>query len=243
MRLAILGFLALLPISEGPVAAADNAMSLVLGFSPDGRTFSFEEYGVQDGSGFPYSSIYVIDTATDQWVGGTPIRVLSEDETTSLESVRGDALDKARPILTSRHVDEPGSVLASNPITEASADPHFVSFRTRDYSLPTSEKPYELRLDEVALPAPDCPDMDLGQPFQGFRLTLTDPDGKPHVLQDDQQLPKSRRCPLSYGISEVDIFFPPAGQPVLVVLVNVFSYGFEGYDRRFLAVTGPLPAS
>ncbi|MCB1487238.1 MAG: DUF2259 domain-containing protein, partial [Bauldia sp.] len=86
-------------------------------------------------------------------------------------------------------------------------------------------------------------DMDLGQPFQGFRLTLTDPDGQAHVLSSDQQIPKSRRCPLSYGISEVDVYFPPNGQPVLVVLVNVFSFGFEGYDRRFLAVTGPLPGS
>ncbi len=243
MRLAIFALLALLPISIGPAAAADNAASLILGFSPDGRYFAFEEYGVQDGSGFVYSTIYVIDTSRDQWVGGTPVRVRSDDETMELAAVRADAMDKARPVLSSHHIGEPGAVLASNPITETSADPHFVSFRTRDYALPTSEKPYELRLEEFELPAPDCPDMDLGQPFQGFRLTLTDPNGQAHNLLNDQQIPKSRNCPLFYGISEVDIFFPPAGDPVLVVLVNVFSYGFEGYDRRFLAVTGPLPAS
>ncbi|MCB1487241.1 MAG: DUF2259 domain-containing protein, partial [Bauldia sp.] len=165
MRRAILIFLAVFAMSAGPVAAADNASSLVLGFSPDGRYFAFEEYGVQDGSGFPYSTIYVIDTASDQWVSGTPVRVLDQDETVTLPAARGKALDKAHPILSSRHISEPGALVASNPVTETSADPHFVAFRARDYSLPTSAKPYELRLDEYELPAPDCPDMDLGQPF------------------------------------------------------------------------------
>ena len=45
--------------------AGDFAKREIHGFSVDGGLFAFEEYGVQDGSGFPYSNIYVIDTATD----------------------------------------------------------------------------------------------------------------------------------------------------------------------------------
>ena len=50
----------------------------------DGEIFAFEEFGVQDGSGFHFSTIYVIDTDTDSWAPGTPIRVRIDDETAPL---------------------------------------------------------------------------------------------------------------------------------------------------------------
>jgi predicted secreted protein len=44
-----------------PALAADTAALSILGFSRDQGVFAFEEYGIQDGSGFPYSNIYAID--------------------------------------------------------------------------------------------------------------------------------------------------------------------------------------
>ncbi|TIL61031.1 MAG: hypothetical protein E5Y89_28055, partial [Mesorhizobium sp.] len=38
--------------------AGDVAELEILGFSKDGGVFAFEEYGVQDGSGYPYASRY-----------------------------------------------------------------------------------------------------------------------------------------------------------------------------------------
>ena len=64
---AVLGALA-------PAKAGDAATLNVLGFSSDGAIFAFEEYGVQDGSGFPYANRYYIDTATDTFLPGSPIR-------------------------------------------------------------------------------------------------------------------------------------------------------------------------
>ena len=60
-----------------PVAASagDYADRTILGFSPDGGVFAFEEFGVGDGSGFPYATVYLIDTERDEWVPGTPVRV------------------------------------------------------------------------------------------------------------------------------------------------------------------------
>lgn len=220
--------------------AGDHAELTLLGFSPDGRYFAFEEHGVQDGSGFPYSNIYLIDTATDRWVSGTPIRVLTHDESVSLSTARSEAMDKARPLLAAHQIGAEGATVVKNPLTETSAHPHFVSFRPRSLSLPTSEDDYELKLEEYALPAPGCPDMELGMPFQGFRLSLTQPDGHTRTLAEDTEIPRSRACPFNYRLSEVVVYFPPGGEPVLVVLVSVFSYGFEGFDRRFIAVTGPL---
>ena len=218
----------------GTAAAGDYAERALYGFSPDGAYFAFEEYGVQDGSGFPYSNVYVVDTAADTWVTGTPVRVRIDNEAASLADARSQALEGARQVLQDRLIGTPGNAVAVNPATETSANPHFVSFRPR-LTLPATGPDYSLTIQEYPLPAADCPEV--GQPFQGFRLTLTTPDGQSRVLNEDQSIPASRRCPLSYGISDVVTYYPePAAAPVIVVMVNVFSVGFEGPDRRFVAV-------
>ena len=222
----------------GAATAGDYAARDILGFSPDGDSFAFEEYGVQDGSGFPYSSIYVIDTAIDDWVPGTPIRVLTHTEMAPIEETRAEARTKARPILQARRIGVPGNLVASNPPTELSADPHRVRFLPR-FTVPPGDNAYDLVLTEIELPAGNCPDM--GQPFHGFRLTLTTAAGAAHVLASDTELPSSRHCPLGYAISDVITYFPDGGKPVLAVLLSMYTVGFEGPDRRFLAVTAPLP--
>ena len=59
--------------------AGDMATVQILGFSDDGGIFAFEEYGVQDGSGFPYANRYYIDTANDTFLHGTPVRERLDD--------------------------------------------------------------------------------------------------------------------------------------------------------------------
>jgi predicted secreted protein len=57
-RIPTIGFALLLAV---PAAhAGDYAYRDILGFSSDGKSFAFEEYGVQDGSGFPYANIFVV---------------------------------------------------------------------------------------------------------------------------------------------------------------------------------------
>ncbi|MER8483448.1 DUF2259 domain-containing protein [Mesorhizobium sp. M1322] len=71
--------------------------------------------------------------------------------------------------------------------------------------------------------------------------TLQGQDGKPFkLLHKDKTVPGSRNCPTSCSLS-VSYAYTPDGKPaVLVVLVQRFSQGFEGRDRRFIAVTGQL---
>src|SRR5690606_27384389 len=85
---------ALLAIAA-PAAAGDRAMIDYLGYSEDGRYFAFEEFGVQDGSGFHYANIYIVDLPADRWVAGTPFRVMLDDDEADVEDARDAALEQA----------------------------------------------------------------------------------------------------------------------------------------------------
>ena len=215
--------------------AGDYAERNVIGFSPDGAYFAFVEYGVQDGSGFPYANAYVIATATDSWVKDTPVRVRIDDEAATVATAYAEAMNGIRPLIEQHAIATPAIVLAANPHTELSADPHQVAFLLRMPVPPDTSQGFALSLTETTLPAADCPDM--GEPFKGFTLDLMPPDGTARRLNDDNSIPSSRRCPLGYRVSEVLV---DPSRTVLAVLIDVLSVGFEGPDRRFLAVTVPL---
>ena len=116
-----------------PARAADAAERAVHGFSSDGRYFAFEQFGVQDGSGFPYADIFIVDLEGDKWVDGTPLRVLLEDERHTLGAARGEAMARAKPFIDRLAIGEPGVVLATNVIYQANADPRRMVF-TRYYT-------------------------------------------------------------------------------------------------------------
>ena len=230
----LLTLIAAMCLGAATANAGDYADRVIIGFSPDGAYFAFEEYGVQDGSGFPYSSIYLIETATDSWVPGTPIRVFVDDETATLDSVRAAAYDQALPALTQYAVGLPGRQLVHNPITELT-NPHNAEFLLRALA-PLQSEGWSLWIDDVPLPS-DCPDF--GDPFVGFDLWLKSPSGAALRLNHDTTIPESRSCPLGYSIADVIAFERPQ-DTVLIVLLNLFRLGFEGPDRRFLAIATEL---
>ena len=219
----------------GPVHAGDYAERQILGFSPDGHYFAFEQFGVQDGSGFPYADIFVIDTGSDSWVGGSPFRVLIKDERATVKWARRDALAKAGNLLRKLVISAPGTLLASNPPSELSADPHKVTVNAR-FVIPAGSETWTFTLAEIPFKDARCTDL-TGEKTMGFSLS-----GSPHQqparqLHTDTAIPKSRGCPLNYAISDVIMHEPEKGARVFAVLVSVFSFGFEGPDRRFIAVT------
>ena len=227
-RLALVFLITLL--SSSFTAAGDYADRLIIGFSPDGAYFAFEEYGVQDGSGFPYSSIYVIATASDNWVEGTPIHVRLDDDTATQESARNAAYIQAEAVLQEFSIGIPGRHLVSNPITEVT-DGRRVEFLLRAFS-PLQSSGWTLILQERTLPT-ECPS--LGYLIVGFGLLLKSPTDVTTTLNNDQRIPESRNCPVAYGVADVVAFDRPE-DTVLIVLLNMFTIGFEGPDRRFMAI-------
>ena len=241
MRLALAA--ALLFLASSPVLAADAAERDILGFSRDGTQFAFEQFGVQDGSGFPYSEVFVIDIDKDAWLPGTPVRAFLEDETRSLADARGEAKRKAEPILATMGIVDAGTLLASASAYQAVAEPRQMTFRTF-YQSGGNTEPIEdgdegvatIVLEEIVLPSPrGCPVSDT--PLVGFVLRMRSSGSDLRDVHRDAEIPTSRGCPLRYALSDVVAYSAPSGNRLrLVALVSVYSYGFEGMDRRFLAV-------
>jgi predicted secreted protein len=219
-----------------PASAGDFAERRLIGFSTDGGRFAFEEFGIQDGSGFPYANIFVIDTTKDSWVPGTPVRVRLDDEERGISPARRAAAEQAAPHLAG--IDQPGTLLASNPITESGRDPYKIAFK-RHPAQQLDGPDLMLELETIPLSAPDNDDPDYKT--HGFRLVLKTEDGEV-VLHEDKTLPASRGTALDYRINDV-VIHQPFGRPAtLVVLLQVLTRGFEGPDGRYLAVTAQLPS-
>jgi hypothetical protein len=111
-------------------SAGDVAEMRPIGFSPDGRFFALEQFGEQDGSGFAYAEIQVIDTETDSYVPGTPVSVLIRREEASVGEARRESLKQAKTILDIRKIgDDPGFLVALAPIGELSEKRHELRYQ------------------------------------------------------------------------------------------------------------------
>ncbi|MEJ1161044.1 DUF2259 domain-containing protein [Prosthecomicrobium sp. N25] len=214
--------------------AADAARRSIIGFSPDGAYFAFEEFGIQDGSAFPYANVYIIDTARDEWVRGSPHRVLLQSDQARLDQARSEARNAASDTLVRLAIGQQGEVIVSEAADRLEKAARFVAFTVPDQGPVRGLGTVRLRITEHQLQRAGCA---FGKDLRGFVLQLEDAQGAPlRVMHEDREIPPSRGCPKGYGISEVQIF-PRIGKgPVLVVIVSVYRFGFEGLDRRYIGI-------
>jgi len=257
IRAALLG--AALATSAGAAQAGDAAARRIIGFSPDGAYFAFEQYGQLDAgaSASGYSEIDIIDTRVDEFVGGKPIRIVDESEeaTMTVDQARKQAAAEAAPILAKYGIAPRGDRTAFDKFTFPDETVAYNDIaRLEQVSQKWLSPTYDqlgistIQLDQIlAESKTDCSASfdeaqqaaDASGKALGFRLTLQGQDGKPiKVLHEDKAVPGSRNCPTSYSLSEAYEFAPEGKPAVIAVLVQRFSQGFEGRDRRFVAVTG-----
>lgn len=219
-----------------PAMAGDRAIVNVYGYSPDGRYFAFEEFGIQGGSGFAYTSIYMIDLVEDQWVIGTPVRLQAEDEKTPLITVRRKAQAMALSRLDDLQINYPPEALALIGAGAVDMDGFSLDFGIPPINeLEMPDERFELKLTEFKTKgAAPCQDWFDEEPM-GFALNLTI-RGKTQEVYSDAVLPRSRGCPMAYRIKAVVIPFNDRDLTHAVVMVSLLAHGFEGPDRRFLAI-------
>ncbi len=236
-------FIALVIALLAPFAAfaADGAQQRAIGYSGDQKYFAFEQFGIQDGSGFSYSDIFVLDITKDAWVPGTPIRVMVDDEGVKLRVARDKAMAQAKPILDKLDIRDAVETLAMQPFTEMGGNRQLMRFGRFFMMMGVSTEhfpSFELAVKEIALSVPaDCTDTDIAVP-KGFELTLRNAKtGVSKVLSKDTSIPASRFCAHAYDLEAV---YSPmsfaAGPDPLIAIIGVMSRGFEGADRHYIAV-------
>ncbi len=230
----------LLVLSGFPALGGDFSTLNFIGFSKDGRFLAFEEYGVADGSGFPYSSFYFIDVEKN-FYAAPAVHVRIERETATEQQARSRAkLNAAANLRKFRIVDRNiGKLVVTRLLTDVSVN-HFFKDADDTQTINFAELiasmyrdgDYDLILKPVSVKTKECDIFD--QPIYKFDLTLRDNNAeKTIVLQRDSALPASRSCPLHYAIQYVYLY-----ESYIVVFLNSYSTGFEGPDMRYLAVTG-----
>lgn len=233
----------LLFICSANIFAGDYARLNVIGFSQDGKYLAFEEYGTQDGSGYPYSNIYFIETAKNSFAA-QPVRVRIDIETTTEATARLKAKTSAAANLKKFKIvtGNVGELLVARLITDLNAGGNengsgenqiikFTDERMSDYFVDE----FELALKSSEVKTKPCVDY-TDQPIYKFELTLKNlrkDDYKPKILQSDKNLPESRNCPLGYSVQNVYTY-----KNTIAVFLNIFTTGFEGPDMRFMTVTG-----
>lgn len=228
---SLLGLVAL----AAPAAAGDRALADIIGYSGDARYFAFEEFGIQDGSGFAYSSIYIIDLSTDAWVVGTPIREQAEDEGVALSHIRATAQAQAAEDLAGLGIEVPAEFAAMIGDGVPQTDAQTLRFGVPGFGPGEVRGDYELRLSSFpATAAAPCAEWFAVEPL-GYQLMIAD-NGNERLIHRDGALPRSRGCPMDYRIHGVVLPFNASSISDAVALISVFPGGFEGPDRRFIAV-------
>ena len=99
----------------------------------------------------------------------------------------------------------------------------------------------EFRLETIHFPVPaNCES--LAETGLGFRLLSVDATagGVTEVLHEDTSVPASRGCPTGYRIAGVQTFMAFQRPSVVAVLLAVRTFGFEGPDFNYMAVTRTL---
>lgn len=249
---------AMAALAIGHASAGDRAQTAIIGFSSDGAYVAFEEFGSQDGSGYPYSTIYVLDVAANDWVSGSPVRVMiddsemSEDQlfTIGLHAARQRAMQQAASVFAARGIvpGNVGTTVIHHPYSDLDAPAYRVPFSIGAAVSPYLAEHNEMRLSMSPAASATCAGYGLDQVYI-FSLELIQ-DGLVTALQTDTGLPDSRGCPTDYRIHQIVVY--GIDQPdqtlccaeryaMLVLLAVEKGPGFEGPDTRYLGVSGVVP--
>jgi predicted secreted protein len=251
MTYRIAALAALLLTIASAAQAGDAAARKVLGFSPDGERFAFEQFTQFYDASEVLDEIQIVDTRTDRLVKDTPIRIETKsDDERDVETVRAALLVKAAPLLARHKISQPGTRFAGKPsiglddveIYQAATEP---LAKAQDIALPDGRK-LSLMLTDNPLGSATCKSargVESKVAVAGLSLQASINHAAPQTLALDRKLPKARRCVTGYGIAEVWHHQAADGAQSLAVLIETVDHNdfHAGPNRRFMVVTHRLP--
>lgn len=225
-------------------AAGDQAQFRPLGFSESGQYYAFAQTGIQDGSGFPYAEVGVVEVARNDLVASKSVVIQSETGASperALKQALGEINLKRFGIV--KEQEEGEQLLSREPGDAGAKAPARFTFMSMGHGPAVEQEPeYEIVVETTkTAPSADdpfCADMGGAQRLKLSLVGRERSDGAVRVLQDDRRLPKRRACPLGYQVRGVIEY----GEGLVVVLAYTRP-GFEGPDTRYMVVTGLVPAA
>jgi predicted secreted protein len=246
IRLLLLAF-AFSVMAVTSAFAGDYAQLNFIGFSADGKYLAFEEYGSEDGSGFPYSNIYFVNVLKNSYAA-PPIRKTidegqrDDDKIPGEDVIRAKAKKAAAANLRKFKIvtGNTGNLVVARLLTDFGADKLSPGSEKKDQIIEFTdlvfgnvyENLFELILKTSEVKTKEC-DYSY-DPVLKFELLLSIRNSdSPMILQKDATLPASRSCPHTYSIQNVYLY----GDKI-AVFMNIYSMGFEGPDMRYMVVTG-----
>ncbi|MEO0129383.1 MAG: DUF2259 domain-containing protein [candidate division WOR-3 bacterium] len=202
----------------------DESSAQIIGFSGDGRAVAFSISGVFDGSGFPYCQIILIDVPENKLIGN-PVSVVIEECDVAPESACMRARQQADSLLKCAKIIEGnnGIKLRLKPAGKRNLHEEKFIFTVegKQYMLHLVECPVEKRVDDE---------------FERYIFTLTlSKEGQEIILHHDEELPADRGLAFHYCIESAYLY-----NNYIVVVIAVFTPGFEGTDIRQIIVSGRL---
>lgn len=240
-------------------AAADRATPEFAGFSPDGRYAALLQHGIQDGSGFAYTELWVVDSARNTLVERFDKRT---DEDTGMSRAAlvnmQQVHNQAAPTLKRLGISDtrPGTVVWKRTPPDLRAKPSSPDVfpasvpgrpnmpAAQSYPVEFGGKLWLFRLAQLPFgPDRNCvPAGEYSGYSRGLMLTVTSsPRPGTEVtttLQEDSRVPASRRCVFHYELAEVRV----QGDYLAATVALYRTSGFEAEtDIRYMLVTARRP--
>lgn len=227
-RVGVMILLVLAVGTQGSMAR-DAAELKVLGFSPDGRYFAFEQRGTSENA--RYSVTNVIDVETGRQMKGSRTSFSDEELKRLAKSRKATAKQIKRLKISARDLMTI-SVLGfdAEPFDEASI---------KSFALPSKwfgpESWLVLRQFKMVT---RCHNKDVSP--VGFGLALERKDAPATRLSHDVSIPLMRGCPTRYRIADAHARRTPDGTVALAVIVQDSTPGVDA-QSLFIPVTARIP--
>ncbi len=226
-------FIVLLSLISFSVLAGDMAKLKLIGFSGAGNYLAYQQYWISDGEDAALVESHLIDVSRNRHVIA-PIKHHHPDSN-QLFALISKNLQAAQTHLKKYDIQagNSGDLLVSQHPNHISANAKQVSFSV---GTPLANMPnikYQLKLEELNT------NINCGSAGNAKKLKLTlinEGTKKQKILQQDNDVPNERGCPIRYRIQDVYTYH----EEFIVVFINVFQMGFEGDNMRYMVVTGTL---